>query len=144
LTDGLELMSDVTQVLLQIEAGDPSAPNQLLPLIDELRKLATRRLAQEKPGQTLQATSLVHEAFIRLDGSSKPTSWSGRNHFLEPRPRRCAESWWKKPDGKRKRRLKRGGDLQRIHFDEAEITLNGPAQGNQRSPAASVAVSSEA
>ena len=77
-------MSDVTCILSQIESGDPSAAEKLLPLVyDELRKLAAARLAQEKPGQTLQATALVHEAYLRLvsPGERQP-SWDGRGHFF--------------------------------------------------------------
>jgi RNA polymerase sigma factor (TIGR02999 family) len=76
-------MSDVTQILSRIESGDPSAAEQLLPLVyDELRKLAAARLAQEKPGQTLQATALVHEAWLRLVGSPEAQNWNGRGHFF--------------------------------------------------------------
>ena len=77
-------MSDVTRILSQIESGDPSAAEQLLPLVyDELRKLAAARLAQEKPGQTLQATALVHEAYLRLVGSrNREQSWNNRGHFF--------------------------------------------------------------
>src|SRR2546421_85629 len=87
-------MSDVTSILMQIEAGDPSAAEQLLPLVyDELRKLAAARLAQEKPGQTLQATALVHEAYLRLVASPGQASpgresgenqqhWNSRGHFF--------------------------------------------------------------
>src|SRR5512138_492850 len=82
-------MSDVTRILSQIESGDPSAADQLLPLVyDELRKLAAARLAQEKPGQTLQATALVHEAYMRLLGTMPEASdqasisWNSRGHFF--------------------------------------------------------------
>jgi RNA polymerase sigma factor (TIGR02999 family) len=76
-------MSDVTRILSRIESGDPSAADQLLPLVyDELRKLATARLAQEKPGQTLQATSLVHDAYIRLVDVDKVQHWNSRGHFF--------------------------------------------------------------
>jgi RNA polymerase sigma factor (TIGR02999 family) len=77
-------MSDVTQILSQIESGDPRAAEQLLPLVyDELRKLAAARLAQEKPGQTLQATALVHEAYLRLVGpGDHQQSWDSRGHFF--------------------------------------------------------------
>src|SRR2546423_7917975 len=79
---GLPLVPDVTQILKAIEAGDPHAAGQLLPLVyAELRKLAARRLAQEKPGQTLQATALVHEAYLRLVGGQE-TGWDGRGHFF--------------------------------------------------------------
>src|SRR5215471_1848644 len=76
-------MSDVTRILDQIQQGDPSAAEQLLPLVyDELRKLAAERMAQEKPGQTLQATALVHEAYLRLVDADKVQHWNGRRHFF--------------------------------------------------------------
>src|SRR6187549_1721987 len=76
-------MSDVTRILSQIESGDPSAAEQLLPLVyDELRKLAAAKLAQEKPGQTLQATSLVHDAYLRLVDVEKAQHWNSRGHFF--------------------------------------------------------------
>src|SRR4026207_581704 len=76
-------MSDVTQILSKIESGDPSAAAQLLPLVyEELRKLAAAKLAQEKPGQTLQATALVHEAYVRLVDTQKAQHWNSRGHFF--------------------------------------------------------------
>ncbi len=88
-------MSDVTQILAAIEGGDPQAAEKLLPLVyDELRKLAAAKLADEKPGQTLQATALVHEAYLRLVDVQKAQNWNSRGHFLEPRPRRCDGCWW--------------------------------------------------
>lgn len=76
-------MSDVTQILQQIDAGDPSAAEQLLPLVyDELRKLAAARMASEAPGQTLQPTALVHEAYLRLVQPDQPLHWDGRGHFF--------------------------------------------------------------
>src|SRR5262245_3171029 len=79
----LDLMSDVTGILSAIEQGDPSAAEQLLPLVyDELRRLAAQRLAQEKPGQTLQATALVHEAYLRLVDVEQAQSWNSRGHFF--------------------------------------------------------------
>src|SRR5689334_4329358 len=76
-------MSEVTRILSAIEHGDPHAAEQLLPLVyDELRELAAARLAAEKPGQTLQPTALVHEAYLRLVGGSQPQEWSGRGHFF--------------------------------------------------------------
>jgi len=79
----IELMADVTQILSQIEQGDPSAAEQLLPLVyGELRKLAAAKMAQEKPGQTLQATSLVHEAYLRLVDSDRNQAWKSRGHFF--------------------------------------------------------------
>src|ERR687898_2366465 len=76
-------MSDVTRILSQIESGDPSAAEQLLPLVyDELRKLAAAKLAQEKPGQTLQATALVHDAYLRLVDVERAQHWNSRGHFF--------------------------------------------------------------
>lgn len=105
-------MADVTQILSQIESGDPSAAEQLLPLVyDELRKLAAARLAEEKPGQTLQATALVHDAYIRLVDVEKAEHWNSRGHFFgaaaKAMRRILVES------ARRKDREKRGGDLQR-------------------------------
>src|SRR5262245_62796602 len=79
----LSSMSDVTRILSAIEAGDPQAAEQLLPLVyDELRRLAAQRLAQEKPGQTLQATALVHEAYLRLVDVDQARHWNSRGHFF--------------------------------------------------------------
>ena len=76
-------MSDVTRILSQIEQGDPQAAEKLLPLVyDELRKLAAVKLAQEKPGQTLQATALVHEAYLRLVDGQLNSRWNSRGHFF--------------------------------------------------------------
>src|SRR5712672_1044609 len=79
----LTSMSEVTRILSAIEHGDPKAAEQLLPLVyDELRKLAAQRLAQEKPGQTLQATALVHEAYLRLVDGEEAQRWNSRGHFF--------------------------------------------------------------
>ena len=86
-------MSDVTRILSSIERGDPHAADQLLPLVyDELRKLATAKLAREKPGQTLQPTSLVHEAHVRPVGAEPRQRWDSRAHFFAARPKPCALS----------------------------------------------------
>ena len=111
-------MSDVTQLLNAIENGDPQAAGRLLPLVyDELRRLAAQKLAQEKPGQTLQATALVHEAYLRLVGKGDEQAWNGRGHFFaaaaEAMRRILVEG------ARRKRRPKHGGDRQRIELDEA-------------------------
>jgi RNA polymerase sigma factor (TIGR02999 family) len=113
-------MSEVTRILSEIEAGDPSAASQLLPLVyDELRKLAAYKLAQEKPGQTLQATALVHEAFLRLVGSKNEQSWDSRGHFFaaaaEAMRRILVES------ARQKKRLKRGGNWKRVDLNDAEL-----------------------
>ncbi len=76
-------MSEVTRILSAIDEGDPKAAEKLLPLVyEELRKLAAQKLAQEKPGQTLQATALVHEAYLRLVDNEKPQRWDSRGHFF--------------------------------------------------------------
>src|SRR5437763_1276716 len=101
-------MSDVTHILSAIEAGDPHAAAQLLPLVyNELRKLAAQRLSQEKPGQTLQATALVHEAYLRLLGVEQAQQWNSRGHFFaaaaEAMRRILVDS------ARRKQSVKRGG-----------------------------------
>ena len=110
-------MSDVTQILLRIEDGDPSAAEQLLPLVyEELRKLAAAKLAQEKPGQTLQATALVHDAYIRLVNVEKAQLWNGRGHFFgaaaEAMRRILVEN------SRRKQATKRGGELARVEIPD--------------------------
>src|SRR5438128_8665195 len=109
-------MSDVTRILSDIEHGDPRAAEQLLPLVyDELRKLAAVKLAREKPGQTLQATALVHEAYLRLVGADEVQQWNSRGHFFGA----AAEAMRRiLVDGARRKRLvKRGGSHQRIDLD---------------------------
>ena len=119
-------MSDVTRILSAIEQGDPSAAEQLLPLVyDELRKLAAARLADEKPGQTLQPTALVHEAYLRLVGGGPARDWNGRGHFFaaaaEAMRRILVES------ARAKRSLKRGGGARRVNFDQAVSLAEEPA-----------------
>lgn len=111
-------MTDVTQILSRIESGDPKAAEQLLPLVyDELRKLAAVRVALETPGQTLGATALVHEAYLRLVGPAdrEPLHWNGRGHFFaaaaEAMRRLLVEQ------ARRKQRLRHGGGRQRIDLD---------------------------
>jgi DNA-directed RNA polymerase specialized sigma24 family protein len=106
-------MSEVTRILSAIEEGDPHAAEQLLPLVyDELRKLAAQRLAQEKPGQTLQPTALVHEAYLRLVDVGEAQHWDGRGHFFSA----AAEAMRRIliDQFRRKRRPKHGGDRKRI------------------------------
>ena len=108
-------MSNVTQVLSLIEQGDATAPEKLLPLVyEELRKLAAIRLAQEKPGQTLQATALVHEAYVRLIGGQSVQSWDSRGHFFAA----AAEAMRRilVENARRKQREKHGGHLQQVDF----------------------------
>ena len=141
-------MNDVTRILSAIEQGDPQAAEQLLPLVyDELRKLAAQRLAQEKPGQTLQATALVHEAYLRLVGADEAQGWDGRGHFFAA----AAEAMRRilVENARRKQAAKRGGGRQRrrprrrrrrrprrpaedlLALDEAlaELAGRGPGQG---------------
>jgi RNA polymerase sigma factor (TIGR02999 family) len=109
-------MNDVTRILAAIEKGDPRAADQLLPLVyDELRKLAARRLAHEKPGQTLQATALVHEAYLRLVGSDPARTWDGRGHFFAA----AAEAMRRilVENARRKQSRKHGGDQRRADLD---------------------------
>jgi RNA polymerase sigma factor (TIGR02999 family) len=105
-------MSEVSHVLSQIEAGDPSAADQLLPLVyDELRRLAAARLVQEKPGQTLQATALVHDVYLRLVDGRQRQQWDGRGHFFAA----AAEAMRRilVEQARRKQRIKHGGELAR-------------------------------
>src|SRR4051812_19387268 len=111
------LMKNITQILGQIESGDPSAAEQLLPLLyEELRKLAAAKLAQENPGQTLQATALVHEAYVRLVGCVAGEKWDNRGHFYAA----AAEAMRRilVDNARRKGSLKRGGGLQRNTLDD--------------------------
>jgi len=109
-------MSNVTLILSQIEGGDPTAANQLLPLVyDELRRLAASKLSREKPGQTLNATALVHEAFVRLVGDGNEQQWDGRGHFFAA----AAEAMRRilLMNARRRQAEKHGGGYQRIEFD---------------------------
>src|SRR5213082_3329934 len=116
-------MSDVTHILSQIEQGDPQAAEKLLPLVyDELRKLAAAKLAQEKPGQTLQATALVHEAYLRLVDVEKAQHWDGRGHFFAA----AAEAMRRIliDNARRKQAGKHGGGWQRHDLLEAELAID--------------------
>ena len=116
-------MSDVTRILSAIDQGDPRAASQLLPLVyDELRRLAAQKLASEKPGQTLQATALVHEAYLRLVGGGQPQEWNSRGHFFAA----AAEAMRRiLVEGARsKERAKRGGGWQRVDFEELDATTS--------------------
>ena len=104
-------MNDVTGILAAIEAGDPHAAEQLLPLVyDELRRLAARRLANEKPGQTLQATALVHEAYLRLVGGASPQHFNGRGHFFAAAAEALRRILVER--ARARQRIKRGGGAQ--------------------------------
>jgi RNA polymerase sigma factor (TIGR02999 family) len=118
--------SDVTRIITAAEAGDPNAANELLPLVyDELRRLAAQRLRQERPGQTLQATALVHEAFARLVGGNSAPDWNGRSHFFaaagEAMRRILVEQ------ARRKKSAKRGGGWQRVDLDSACAVSDSPS-----------------
>lgn len=119
-------MSEVTRILSAIDAGDPYASQQLLPLVyEELRKLAGQRLAHEKPGQTLQATALVHEAYIRLLGGEMHRSWENQGHFFaaaaEAMRRILVES------ARRKNRLKHGREHHRVDLDSSCLISEAPS-----------------
>jgi RNA polymerase sigma factor (TIGR02999 family) len=120
------MRDNVTRILAAVEQGDPSAPGRLLPLVyEELRKLASHRLSQEKAGHTLQATALVHEAYLRLVDVDDPQQWNGRGHFFAA----AAEAMRRiLIDGaRRKRRPKHGGDRERVDLDEAAQLSSEPA-----------------
>lgn len=111
-------MSDVTRILTAIEDGDPTAADELLPLVyQELRKLAAAKLANEKPGQTIQATILVHEAWLRLVGSDVDIHWNGRGHFFGAAARAMQRILVE--NARRKKSLKAGGEYRRVSMSEA-------------------------
>ncbi|MCI0684014.1 MAG: ECF-type sigma factor [Gemmataceae bacterium] len=121
-------MSEVTRIISAIEQGDPSAAAQLLPLVyDELRRLAAQRLAHEKPGQTLQATALVHEAYLRLVGPKTSEVWNSKGHFFAA----AAEAMRRilVDNARRKHSLKRGGPQRRVRLDEALSIKDQPEDG---------------
>ena len=118
-------MSDVTRILSQIESGDPSAAEQLLPLVyEELRKLAAAKLAQEKPGQTLQATALVHDAYLRLLDVEQVKQWESRGHFFaaaaEAMRRILVEV------ARHKKSQKAGGGWDRLELAQIEPAAKSP------------------
>jgi RNA polymerase sigma factor (TIGR02999 family) len=115
-------MSDVTQLLEGIRHGDAKASAELLPLVyDELRRLAAEKMAQERPGHTLQATALVHEAYVRLVDGRQQQQWDNRWHFFAA----AAEAMRRIVINRArdKKRLKRGGNLRRVDFDHAEVAV---------------------
>jgi RNA polymerase sigma factor (TIGR02999 family) len=121
----LDHMTDVTRILTAIEQGDPSAAEQLLPLVyDELRLLAAQRLAHEQPGQTLQATALVHEAYLRLMGGEQVQHWDSRRHFFAA----VAEAMRRIliDRARDKHRLKRGGNWRRLRLDDIDLAVAEP------------------
>lgn len=119
------VMADVTQILSQIESGDPNAADQLLPLVyGELRKLAAAKLAQEKPGQTLQATAIVHEAYIRLVDVQKAQHWDSRGHFFAAAAEAMRRILVER--ARHKGRTKHGGQYRRRELLDADIGVNSP------------------
>jgi len=113
-------MSDVTQLLNAIDAGDPKAADRLLPLVyEELRKLAAAKMAQEKPGQTLQATALVHEAWLRLAGAEEQKAWNSRGHFFGA----AAEAMRRilVDRARQKARVRHGGELERVDLEHVNL-----------------------
>ena len=137
-------MSDVTRILSAIEQGDPGAASQLLPLVyDELRKLAAQKMAHEQPGQTLEATALVHEAYLRLVGDDPKKPWDGRGHFFAA----AAEAMRRilVDRARDRRRQKRGGGRRRVRIDLDAAAVRsarrrpagarrGPARPGSRGP----------
>jgi RNA polymerase sigma factor (TIGR02999 family) len=116
-------VNEVTQILSGIVAGDPHAAEQLLPLVyEELRKFAEHKLAQEKPGQTLQATALVHEAYVRLVGGDQDQHWDSRGHFFAAAAEAMRRILLNR--ARDKKRLKRGGEGRRVDLDQVEIALH--------------------
>jgi RNA polymerase sigma factor (TIGR02999 family) len=121
----MAVMADVTRILAAVEAGDPKAAGELLPLVyDELRKLAAARLADEQPGQTLQATALVHEAYLRLAGGDAGHPWNGRGHFFAA----AAEAMRRilVENARRKQSGKHGGGHRRVDLGDVEPGTVGP------------------
>jgi RNA polymerase sigma factor (TIGR02999 family) len=119
-------LSDITRILSAIEQGDPHAAGQLLPLVyDELRRLAAQKMVQEKPGQTLQATALVHEAYVRLVDVDVVQQWNSRGHFFAA----AAEAMRRilVENARRKGSLKHGGACPRVNLEEAVSYTPGPA-----------------
>jgi RNA polymerase sigma factor (TIGR02999 family) len=116
-------MNEVTRILSAIEQGDPQAAERLLPLVyDELRRLATQKMVQEKPGQTLQATALVHEAYLRLVGVQKEQRWDNRGHFFAAAAEAMRRILINR--ARDKKRGKRGGERRRVDLDRIEIALD--------------------
>jgi RNA polymerase sigma factor (TIGR02999 family) len=118
-------MSEVTRILSAIEGGDPHAATELLPLVyEELRKLAAQKLAQEKPGQTFEATALVHEAFVRLVGADASHPWNSRGHFFAA----AAEAMRRIviENARRKNRLKHGRGQKRVELESGCLVSEAP------------------
>ena len=115
-------MGDVTRILADVEQGDPRAADQLLPLVyDELRKLAAQKMAHENPGQTLQATALVHEAYVRLVDREKVQDWDSRRHFFAA----AAEAMRRIliENARRRQRLRHGGEREQVNLNEVDLAV---------------------
>lgn len=120
-------MSDVTRILSAIDEGDTQAAERLLPLVyGELRKLATAKMAQERPGQTLQATALVHEAYVRLVDGNGASNWNSRGHFFQAAGEAMRRILI--DNARRKSRKKHGGEHQRIDFEDLDLACKMPAE----------------
>jgi RNA polymerase sigma factor (TIGR02999 family) len=120
-------VNDVTRILSEVTKGDPHAAEQLLPLVyEELRHLAAQKLALEKPGQTLQATALVHEAYLRLVGADQLQRWDSRGHFFAAAAEAMRRILLNR--ARDKKRLKRGGERRRVDLDQVEIALDTDAE----------------
>src|SRR5260370_17754029 len=125
----LARMTEVTRILSAIEQGDPHAAGKLLPLVyDELRKLAAQRLANEKPGQTLQPTALVHEAYLRLVGTEEERRWDNRGHFFAA----AAEAMRRilVENARRKKRAKHAGQFQPVALEEHHMPIQPPSDAS--------------
>lgn len=121
----LRSMSEVTEILAALDEGDARAAERLLPLVyDELRRLAADKLRHEQPGQTLQPTALVHEAYLRLAGGEPSNGWGSRGHFFAA----AAEAMRRIliDNARRKRRVKHGGGMDRVDLDEVAIAIDSP------------------
>jgi RNA polymerase sigma factor (TIGR02999 family) len=124
-------LNDVTRILSTLRPDDPAAASQLLALVyDELRKLAARRMASERPGQTLQATALVHEAYLRLVNAAQPQQWNGRGHFFAAAAEAMRRILVEK--ARHRQRLRHGGGWRRVQLDQMletthTLTDDGPA-----------------
>jgi RNA polymerase sigma factor (TIGR02999 family) len=115
-------VSDITQILSAIERGEPHAADQLFPLVyEELRRVAAQKLAQEKPGQTLQATALVHEAYVRLVSADGPAQWQSRGHVIAAAAEAMRRILVER--ARQKKRVKHGGGIERVEIDLAEHAM---------------------
>jgi RNA polymerase sigma factor (TIGR02999 family) len=119
----LEQVNDVTRILNSLDEGGPDARRELVPMIyNELRRLAAARMAHERPGQTLQATALVHEAWLRLVGTDAPQHWNSRGHFFAA----AAEAMRRIliDNARRKATEKHGGRLERVELSDVDVAIN--------------------